>query len=65
MKNWMEDIGKAVRPELESLSTRIQEESKAEKPDTHKIMRLEEAKLMHGMLCSEIFGSHNKYRSPF
>lgn len=54
-----------VKEEIDKLNKKIEEEKSQETVDKHKILRLEEQKLMRGLFSNEFGGSYGKYRSPW
>jgi hypothetical protein len=54
-----------VMEDIEKLSDEIAEEKKKPNADRHKILRLEEQKLIQGLFSNELGSSYGKYRSPW
>lgn len=55
--------GKA-REEIKKIDSEIDKEKKNTNPDRHRMLRLEEQKLLQEMFCNE-YGVYNKFRSPW
>ena len=54
-----------ARETAEEVDRKIREEKAKEHSDAHKIMRLEEQKLMGGMFSDSFIGRYSKYCSPW
>lgn len=54
-----------VQEDIKKLSEEIAEEKKSENIDRHKILRLEEQKLIQGLFSNELGSSYGKYRNPW
>lgn len=54
-----------VMEDIEKLCDKIDEEKKKFDADKHKILRLEEQKLIQGLFSNELGSSYGKYRSPW
>jgi hypothetical protein len=54
-----------VQEDIKKLSEEIAEEKKSENVDRHKILRLEEQKLIQGLFSNELGSSYGKYRNPW
>lgn len=54
-----------VMEDIEKLCDKIDEEKKKPDADKHKILRLEEQKLIQGLFSNELGSSYGKYRSPW
>lgn len=54
-----------VQEDIKKLSEEIKEEKKSDNVDRHKILRLEEQKLIQGLFSNELGASYGKYRNPW
>ena len=54
-----------VMEDIEKICDKIDEEKKKPDADIHKILRLEEQKLIQGLFSNELGSSYGKYRSPW
>ena len=54
-----------VMEDIEKICDKIDEEKQKPDADTHKILRLEEQKLIQGLFSNELGSSYGKYRSPW
>ena len=55
----------AYQEGVNKINEEIDKEKQSEKPDNHRIMRLEEQKLMQQMFSGDGFGAYAKYQSPW
>jgi len=51
--------------DIKNINKEIEEEIKKENTDKHKIMRLEEQKLIQALFSNEIGSTYTKYSSPW
>ena len=54
-----------VMEDIEKICDKIDEEKQKPDADKHKILRLEEQKLIQGLFSNELGSSYGKYRSPW
>lgn len=54
-----------VMEDIEKICDKIDEEKEKPDIDKHKILRLEEQKLVQGLFSGELGSSYGKYRSPW
>lgn len=54
-----------VQEDIEKLNEQIENERKSPDVDVHKIMRLQEQKLVQGLFSNELGSSYSKFRSPW
>ena len=54
-----------VQEDIKKLEEEIAKERENPEADKHKIMRLEEQKLIQGMFSNELGSSYSKFRSPW
>jgi len=58
--------GNGLKSNVEKLDKEIDEQLHSEKPDIHRVYRLEEEKLIQGMFNQALLGgSYARYRSPW
>jgi len=57
-------IKKQMKDSSKEINKLIDEEKKKDKPDSHKIAKLEEAKIMR-ILFSDGFGFNERFRNPW
>lgn len=60
-----EDTLRLFKQNVKKLNEKIDEERKKDKVDNHKIMRLEEQKLMNLLFSNNLGSSYSKFRSPW
>lgn len=53
------------REDIEKLNEKISEEKKKENADFHRIMKLEEQKLMQQLFSNDINGAYSRFSSPW
>lgn len=56
-------INTKLKEDIEKLRNEISEEKKKEKPDIHRIYRLEEQKLIQGLFNGDY--NYSRFRSPW
>ena len=54
-----------VQEDIKKLNEKIDEERKKPDADAHKIMRMEEQKLIQGLFSNDLGSSYSKFRSPW
>lgn len=54
-----------VQEDIKKLNEKIDEERKKTDADAHKIMRMEEQKLIQGLFSNDLGSSYSKFRSPW
>ena len=54
-----------VQEDIKKLDDKIAEEREKPDADKHKIMRLQEQKLIQGLFSNELGNSYSKFRSPW
>ena len=54
-----------VQEDIEKLNEKIEEERNKPDADAHKIMRMQEQKLIQGLFSNELGSSYSKFRSPW
>lgn len=54
-----------VQEDIKNLNKKIAEEREKPDADAHKIMRMEEQKLIQGLFSNELGNSYSKFRSPW
>ena len=54
-----------VQEDIKNLNKKIAEEREKPDADAHKIMRMEEQKLIQGLFSNELGNSYLKFRSPW
>lgn len=60
-----EESERQFRENVKKLNEKIEEERKKDKIDEHKIMRLEEQKLMNQLFSNNLGSPFLKFRSPW
>lgn len=51
--------------DIKNINKKIEEEKNKENTDKHKIMRLEEQKLIQALFSNELGNAYTKYSSPW
>jgi len=54
-----------VQEDIKKLNDEIDKEREKPNADKHKIMRMEEQKLIQGLFSNELGSSYSKFRSPW
>ena len=54
-----------VQEDIKELNKKIEEEEKNPESNKHKILRLEEQKLIQGLFSNDLGSFYGKYRSPW
>lgn len=54
-----------VQEDIKKINEEISKEKENPEADKHKIMRLEEQKLIQGLFSNELGNSYSKFRSPW
>lgn len=54
-----------VQEDIEKLNEKIEEERNKPDADAHKIMRMQEQKLIQGLFSNELGSAYSKFRSPW
>ena len=58
-------INEDVKEKVEGIDEKIEEELKKPDVDKHKILKMEEEKLLQGLFLNELASPFTKYRAPW
>jgi hypothetical protein len=58
-------INEDVKEKVEGIDEKIEEELKKPNVDKHKILKMEEEKLLQGLFLNELASPFTKYRAPW